>query len=124
MKNHGAEHDNRYAFWKDVKRIECVQKRFSSIIGGVAIFLTNNNKYSKRVSQDCDDADFSMHPNEPLYHIKKWRNEQPKLDKNGNPKSTDPQIELQKDYILQWQTVYTSAGCMPNNEFHYCMVEV
>lgn len=102
LKNHGAEHDNRYAFWKDVKRIECVQKRFSSIVGGVAIFLTNNDKYSKRVSQDCDDADFSMHPNEPLYHIKKWRNEQPKLEKTGPP---NPMI-LKSNYK---KTIYYSG---------------
>lgn len=124
LKNHGAEHDNRYAFWKDVKRIEYVQKRFSSIIGGVAIFLTNNDKYSKKVSQGCDDADFSMHPEDPLHHIKKWKNEEPKLDKNGRSKPIDPPIELQKNYKPQWPTVDMSAGCNSSADFHYCMVEV
>ena len=82
-------------------------------------------KYCCQVSQGCDDADFSMHhPKDPIHRIKKWENEEPKLDKNGRTKPIDPPIELQKDYIPQWLTIDMSAGCMPNNKFYYCMVEV
>lgn len=126
LKDQGAVHDNRYAFWKDVKRIESVKESFSpSVVGGVVIFLTNEMKYCCQVSQGCDDADFSMHhPKDPIHRIKKWENEEPKLDKNGRTKPIDPPIELQKDYIPQWLTIDMSAGCMPNNKFYYCMVEV
>lgn len=56
--NQGAENEGRYDFWKDVKRIELLKKHFKDVLGGIAIFLTNQDKYRKRTTGE--DAAFGM----------------------------------------------------------------
>lgn len=56
--NQGAENEGRYDFWKDVKRIELLKKHFKDVLGGIAIFLTNQDKYMKETKGE--DAAFGM----------------------------------------------------------------
>lgn len=49
VKNQSAQNEAKYAFWKDVRRIELLKERFSSIKSGVALFMTND--YSYQMSQ-------------------------------------------------------------------------
>lgn len=57
--NQGAENEGRYDFWKDVKRLELLKKHFKdNVLGGIAIFLTNQDKYRKETTGE--DAAFGM----------------------------------------------------------------
>lgn len=44
-KNQGAQNYGAYEFWKDVKRLELLRLRFPSVVGAMAIFLTNDKSY-------------------------------------------------------------------------------
>lgn len=46
LKKQGAGNEARYDFWKDVKRLELLTKHFGTVIGGVALFYTNENSYT------------------------------------------------------------------------------
>lgn len=45
--DHSAENEGRYDFWKDVKRIELLTEHFRNVIGGISVFLTNQQRYTK-----------------------------------------------------------------------------
>lgn len=46
LKNQSAQNLGCYDFWKDVRRIEVIKNKYGkSIIGGIAIFLTNDSAY-------------------------------------------------------------------------------
>ncbi len=45
--DHSAENEGRYDFWKDVKRLELLTECFDNVKGGVAVFLTNQQRYTK-----------------------------------------------------------------------------
>ena len=47
MKNQGAQDLGMYDFWKDVRRVELVRNRFTRVKGGLAVFLTNDEAYTK-----------------------------------------------------------------------------
>ena len=47
MKNQGAQDLGMYDFWKDVRRVELVRNRFACVKGGLAVFLTNDEAYTK-----------------------------------------------------------------------------
>ena len=44
MKNQGAQDLGMYDFWKDVRRIELVKKRFKKVKNGLAVFVTNDER--------------------------------------------------------------------------------
>lgn len=49
VSNQAAENEGRYDFWKDVKRLELLAEHFKdSVIGGIAIFLTNQGNYTNQ----------------------------------------------------------------------------
>ena len=45
VSNQGAENEGRYDFWKDVKRLELLGQCFDNVVGGIAIFVTNQLNY-------------------------------------------------------------------------------
>lgn len=45
VSNQGAENEGRYDFWKDVKRLELLGQCFEKVVGGIAIFVTNQLNY-------------------------------------------------------------------------------
>ena len=42
-----AQNEGRYDFWKDVKRLELLGEHFENVVGGVAVFVTNDKTYHK-----------------------------------------------------------------------------
>ena len=45
--NQAAENEGRYDFWKDVKRLELLGQCFENVVGGIAIFVTNQQNYKR-----------------------------------------------------------------------------
>jgi len=95
MKNQGAQDLGKYDFWKDVRRIEIVRKRFKAIKNGLAVFVTNDPAYLKAGRNTSNHVQFSMtegaHSKE-----KHW------LDKESTCCKTHPNFEVEKEYSLQW----------------------
>lgn len=96
MKNQGAQDLGMYDFWKDVRRIEIVRKRFKAIKSGLAVFVTNDPAYLKAGRNTSNHILFSMtegtHGKE-----KHW------LDKNSTCCKTHPDFEVEKDYSIHWE---------------------
>ena len=97
MKNQGAQDLGKYDFWKDVRRIEIVRKRFKAIKNGLAIFMTNDPSYLKSGRDTSNHFKLSMvegtHKRE-----KQW------LDKDSYCNKKYPDFVVEKDYSIHWET--------------------
>lgn len=97
MKNQGAQDLGKYDFWKDVRRIELVRKRFKSIKNGLAVFLTNDPAYLKSGRDTSNHLKFSMtegaHGKE-----KHW------LDNESICSKMHPNFDVEKEYSIHWES--------------------
>lgn len=111
IKYQGAQNVVMYNFWKDVKRIEVLKKRFAKIKNGIALFLTNDVSYLTDPKEYAASAAFSTsngkHPKE-----KHWKGE-PALAKNK------PDFDLSKDYTIAWNNL-----SIDGETFHYNLLEI
>lgn len=60
VKNQSAQNEAKYAFWKDVRRIELLKQRFKAVSGGVALFLTNEDSYQTTPRAGAKSASHSI----------------------------------------------------------------
>ena len=97
MKNQGAQDLGKYDFWKDVRRIEIVRKRFSAIKNGLAVFVTNDPAYLKAGRESSNHFKFSMIEGVNGKE-KHW------LDKDSTCCKTHPDFEVEKDYSIHWDS--------------------
>ena len=97
MKNQGAQDLGMYDFWKDVRRIEIVRKRFKSIKNGLAVFVTNDPAYLKAGRESSNHVMFSMTEG-PHGKVKHWR------DKESTCCKTHPDFEVEKEYTIHWDS--------------------
>lgn len=89
--NQAAQNLGRYAFWKDVKRIELVKKHYRSVDAGLAVFLTNDESYLKsRVGTNY--YAFSMNEGRQVSGVLDWK------ERNDNY----PAIPLEGTYEVRW----------------------
>lgn len=89
--NQAAQNLGRYAFWKDVKRIELVKKHYRSVDAGLAVFLTNDESYLKsRVGTNY--YAFSMNEGRQVSGVLDWK------ERNDNY----PAIPLEGKYEVRW----------------------
>lgn len=97
MKNQGAQDLGMYDFWKDVRRIEIVRKRFKAIKSGLAVFVTNDPAYIKAGRESSNHVMFNM--TEGLHgKVKHWR------DKESTCCKTHPDFEVEKEYTIHWDS--------------------
>lgn len=94
VKHQGAQNLSMYDFWKDVRRIEIVKQRFNSVVGGIALFLTNDKYYPKGPKEGVSCSKFSMaegtHGTD-----KSWQ---------GTSDTDNPNFKTQQPYTLHWET--------------------
>lgn len=112
MKNQGARDLGMYDFWKDVKRIELVRKHFANVKGGLAVFMTNDQSYTKdpRATSNCHA--FSMLAGKHAAR-KAWK------DPNAREARNRPDFTLERDYSIEWNT-----KTIDDIAFHYCIVSI
>ena len=89
--NQAAQNLGRYAFWKDVKRIELVKKHYRSVDAGLAVFLTNDESYLKSRAGTNYYA-FSMDEGRQVSGVLDWK------ERNDNY----PAIPLDGTYEVRW----------------------
>lgn len=114
LKKHSAYNIRQYSFWKDVRRLELVKKRFPAVKKGLAVLLTNDMKYLKPHKKGTKCEQFST--NEGLHSpVKHWGGDAgEKMSDEGYPDFT-----LDKQYFIDWHHANLGA-----HEFIYCIVEV
>ena len=112
MKNQGAQDLGMYDFWKDVRRMELVRNRFKNVKGGVAVFVTNDQLYTKASRQNSNNYLLNMTEGKHSA-IKHWQNEDSACAKMKSYKS----FEVEKEYSIKWH--HRNVDNIP---FHYCVV--
>ena len=89
--NQAAQNLGRYAFWKDVRRIELVKKHYRAVNAGIAVFLTNDESYHiSRVGTNY--YAFSMDEGRKVSGVLDWK----------VPNSNYPSIPLDGTYVIRW----------------------
>lgn len=114
MKNQGAQDLGMYNFWKDIRRVELVCKRFKNVNSGLAVFVTNDSYYVKeRNSNRVNNHHlFSMSAGEHGT-IKRWQNE------NSACAKSYKSFEVDNRYTIQW-----NERMIEEERFYYCIVTI
>jgi len=103
--NHQPSADNRFAFWKDVERIEHLKKTFSNIRHGIALFLSNEPGFWKNTGKFSDIS----------------------LKDDGTPKQPNPftrnnvTINIRNPYTTPWHD--TGMTCS-KSKFRYLVLTI
>jgi len=105
VKNQSAKDLGCYAFWKDVYRLELLQRRFKNIQHGISVFLTNDETYTKPPRDaNVEYYNYNMATNPHTTHMIWNTNEDVSGEYVG--------FELKKEYITEWKTVtYQQIPC-------------
>lgn len=89
--NQFAQNLARYAFWKDVKRVELVKKYYRNVNSGLSVFLTNDPSYLT-AKRSADYYSFSMEEGHTAIGTLDWATPKPKF----------PPINLDGQYNIEW----------------------
>lgn len=112
MKNQGAQDLGMYDFWKDVRRVELVCRRFNRVKGGLVVFVANDPFYTKGSKSTSNNHLFSMSEGEHDT-IKHW----------ANPESTcaksHPDFEVERKYAIHW-----NEKTIEKEKLYYCIVTI
>ena len=113
MKDQGAQDLGMYDFWKDVRRVELVRKRFKQVKNGLAVFVTNDTSYKKDSKPTSNNYLFNMSEGRLFGKQMHWRNPESTCAK------THPNFEVEKEYQIKWNQ-HTIDGV----DFYYCIVTI
>lgn len=98
MKSQGAQDIGMYSFWKDVRRLELLHRHFERVVGGVALFVTNDRSYLNQTRESSNNCKLSMAQG-IRSRKKSWRNSESYCAKNY------PAFSVDRDYDLQWHSI-------------------
>ncbi len=112
LKDQGAQDLGMYDFWKDVRRVELVRRRFAAVMNGLAVFVTNDKQYLNPCRETSNNYHFCM--SEGIHDTNRhWQNP------DSSCARSHPDFELERDYFVHWEgNIYEGV------EFHYCIVEI
>ncbi len=112
MKTQGAQDLGMYDFWKDVRRVELVRRRFARVKGGLAVFVTNDALYTKASRPTSNN--YLLNMNEGVHSREKhWLNPESTCAKSH------PDFEVEREYTIEWH----ERG-VDGVEFYYCIVTI
>ena len=124
LKRHGAHDIRCYDFWKDVRRIEFLKDSFPHVVGGISLFLTNEESYRREPKKTAAYYNFGITDKRPAPRKKEWLEEVKTAD--GRPGFTNS-----RDYDIKWEDITlcykASLGEATKVEvlqFYYCMIEI
>lgn len=113
MKNQGAQDLGMYDFWKDVRRVELVRNRFERVKGGLAVFVTNDEFYTKGSKETSNNYLFNMDAGKVHSKQKQWAKPESTCAK------THPNFEVEREYAIEWHNKLVDGV-----KFHYCIVTI
>lgn len=108
VKDQSAQNLAKYDFWKDVRRIELLEKRFKAVTGGLAIFLTNDPSYQREPKENAMSYTHSIEGGEhgPI----------------RNALSDERiQFRLRQNYTIEWSDDLDKNN---PNQFEYILLQV
>lgn len=108
--NQAAQNLGRYAFWKDVKRVELVKKFYPTVKNGLAVFVTNDETYLKS-KEGTDYYGFRMIEGDTISGVLKWEKEKDKY----------PAITLDGTYQVKWESIEKPSLI---KEIHYTILTI
>lgn len=112
LKNQGAQDLGMYDFWKDVRRVELVKKRFKNVESGVSVFVTNDKSYLHKTKETSNNYYFDMSDGKHL-NRRHWQNG------NSTCAKTHPNFDLDSNYIIKWNNI-TYEG----TSFYYTILKI
>lgn len=99
LKNQAAQNEGRYDFWKDVRRIELVAHSFRKVVGGIALFVTNDKSYFQKLNEKADYLRLNMSPGIHGQE-KSWQNSDSGCGKHRQG------FELSQEYYIdEWRSI-------------------
>ncbi len=114
LKHQGAVDLVCYNYWKDVRRLEILKKKFNKVRNGLAVMLTNDKKFIENDGEDTCYTEFCISANNltkgpgPL----SWRG-------NVTVAETRPAINLDSQYPIRWATTD-----IDDVRFYYLILEI
>jgi hypothetical protein len=122
LKNQGADNIVKYNFWKDVRRIELVKRRFSNVVGGFAFMLTNDKIYQFQSKASTYKFNFSMAEKTKDGHTILHSKDKSWVQVKGKDTSLKvhlPNFRVDKEYETPWDSTL-----FDNVEFYYTIVKI
>ena len=98
LRQQGAQNIGCYDFWKDIKRIELFQERFSRVERGVALFISNDPMYRQApLNNNAGYSQFSIHHDRyvPAGSILSW-------NRNLKIANNRPSMRFNYEYHINW----------------------
>lgn len=114
VKNQGAQDLVSYNFWKDVRRVEIIKSLFpESVVGGVAIMLTNEPYYIHGPKQNSICAAYSTADGRKgVTGLLDWQ-------RYTNTTKGKPGFTLNGVYSIKWDST-----TIDGHQFHYTIVTI
>lgn len=108
IKNQSAQDLGRYGFWKDVRRLEITSAAFKNVVGGIAVFYTNDKNYVECPKSNSGKLaqyrDFAMNVNERKKGEMAWRhNEDDGKFENGEKGKEYPNFSISNSYQFEYE---------------------
>jgi len=119
LKEHGAQDQRRYDFWKDVSRLEAITEKIPDS-AGYAIVVTNDSNYWNTSRKTTMDADYVM--NEGRIVKGKTLLWGPNTTA-GTMKGRESKIPIKGSYECHWEN-YSEIEGQPSGKFRYLCLEV
>lgn len=117
LKTHSAYNFNMYDFWKDVRRIEIVKHLFPNVVGGIALFITNDLYYPKGPKAGVGCSNFSMKHGEMHGPDMSWK----AGSANDSNKGKHANFTLDRAYYTAWNSGKETPTA---SIFQYLMLQV
>lgn len=119
LKNHGAQDLGRYDFLKDVARIEHLKSNAIKFKEGYAIFLTNDNSYLSKASNEAMYKKFSLENGIIKNGLLSWHDNA----SIGTIKNREKSLKIRGNYLLEWK-LFSNINETNIGVFKYLNVQV
>ena len=113
-----------YAYWKDVRRLEVICKRFRNVAGGLAIMVSNNSDCWNKPNENSLYTDFSMHVENEMAHkvggrVLRWKDGTSDTVSEGHPS-----FLLEGIYPCRWIDTGIKALTKSGKQFKYMITNI
>jgi len=110
VKTQGAHNIGMYSFWKDVRRMELVKKRFASVAAGFTVWLTNDPAFWSTHRETATSremtAEDGVHGRSRCWH-------------DSSLSANHPGFFLDNEYNIQWHDAANEYAT-----FRYCITRI
>lgn len=124
LKDQAASNLVMYNYWKDVRRIELVKQRYSKVVGGIALIVTNSDTYWDATKVRPDSAYIPFHTGEGRT-VKRGPMDWAGKVSDSIRKDHD-KFEIDGTYTCHWKDAKIEGleKDAANSVFRYCLLEV